>query len=788
MIENASGPIAEHLDSEMNAAQRRLQLVLDAAGAVGGWEWDIANKRLVADARFATITNQDPVELADGVSTDRFFVSIHPDDLKRVKIAVAGILAGSEVFSKEYRLVRADGGYRWVRASGRAVRDDDEEPAKFIGTLIDITEQKRVDEQLRIAQSAGGIGTFEYTVGYGTISVSEQLCRLFGLHPTKILPVRTLNNFIHPDDDPIIDLSAADELQSEGNKEFRVKRASDGKERWLARRGEYVDDVHTSGRRYVGVIFDITEAKETQQSLRQANEALAEVARESLRERDRVWKNSRDLLVVIDTKGVFLDVSPSWLEILGHAPKEIIGKRVLDSVWPEDRDQTRSELNKAADSIHTELEVRMTHNDGSPRIISWMTSREGDRVYAYGRDVTLEKQQKAILEDTELQLRQAQKMEAVGQLTGGIAHDFNNMLTGVIGALSIIKRKIAAGRTDDLDKFIDAATSSAHRAASLTHRLLAFSRRQSLDRKSVDVKQLVASMEELFQRTLGEQIELAINVDEETWKAETDVNQLESAILNLVINARDAMPEGGQLTIETTNVAFTEADLVKGETLQPGSYVVIAVSDTGTGMSQTTIDKAFDPFFTTKPIGQGTGLGLSMIYGFTQQSGGHARIYSQLGLGTTIKLYLPATRETEAQTSLEKEVEVALPRGEGETVLVVEDDDSVRMLLVDTLKELGYRVIEAVDGTRALPIIEGKGRIDLVVSDVGLPGLNGRQLAEIAIAARPDLSVLFITGYAAAAAARAEFLAPGMEMITKPFAIDDFAQKVKEMLTASSSR
>ena len=788
MIENASGPIGEHLDSEMNAAQRRLQLVLDAAGAVGGWEWDIANKRLVADARFATITNQDPVELADGVSTDRFFVSIHPDDLKRVKIAVAGILAGSEVFSKEYRLVRADGGYRWVRASGRAVRDDDEEPAKFIGTLIDITEQKRVDEQLRIAQSAGGIGTFEYTVGYGTISVSEQLCRLFGLHPTKILPVRTLNNFIHPDDDPIIDLSAADELQSEVNKEFRVKRASDGKERWLARRGEYVDDVHTSGRRYVGVIFDITEAKETQQSLRQANEALAEVARESLRERDRVWKNSRDLLVVIDTKGEFLDVSPSWLEILGHAPKEIIGKRVLDSVWPEDRDQTRSELNRAAGSIHTELEVRMTHNDGSPRIISWMTSREGDRVYAYGRDVTLEKQQKAILEDTELQLRQAQKMEAVGQLTGGIAHDFNNMLTGVIGALSIIKRKIAAGRTDDLDKFIDAATSSAHRAASLTHRLLAFSRRQSLDRKSVDVKQLVASMEELFQRTLGEQIELAINVDEETWKAETDVNQLESAILNLVINARDAMPEGGQLTIETTNVAFTEADLVKGETLQPGSYVVIAVSDTGTGMSQATIDKAFDPFFTTKPIGQGTGLGLSMIYGFTQQSGGHARIYSQLGLGTTIKLYLPATRKTEAQTSLEKEVEVALPRGEGETVLVVEDDDSVRMLLVDTLKELGYRVIEAVDGTQALPIIEGKGRIDLVVSDVGLPGLNGRQLAEIAIAARPDLNVLFITGYAAAAAARAEFLAPGMEMITKPFAIDDFAQKVKEMLTASNSR
>jgi signal transduction histidine kinase len=228
--------------------------------------------------------------------------------------------------------------------------------------------------------------------------------------------------------------------------------------------------------------------------------------------------------------------------------------------------------------------------------VSWKTSREDERIYAYGRDITVEKQQKAALENTEDQLRQAQKMEAVGQLTGGIAHDFNNMLTGVIGALSIIRRRIAAKRLDDLDKFINAATSSAERAASLTHRLLAFSRRQSLDRQPVDVKQLIGSMEDLFRRTLGEQVELLINLVPEAWKAVTDANQLESAILNLVINARDAMPEGGKLTIETTNVIFGEADLARGETLQPGSYVVLAVSDTGIGMSQATIEKAFDPF------------------------------------------------------------------------------------------------------------------------------------------------------------------------------------------------
>jgi CheY-like chemotaxis protein len=271
----------------------------------------------------------------------------------------------------------------------------------------------------------------------------------------------------------------------------------------------------------------------------------------------------------------------------------------------------------------------------------------------------------------------------------------------------------------------------------------------------------------------------------ETWKATTDANQLESAILNLVINARDAMPAGGKLTIETTNVVFSPEDLAIGDELGPGMYVVVAVSDTGIGMSQATMEKAFDPFFTTKPLGQGTGLGLSMIYGFAQQSGGHVRIYSQIGLGTTIKLYLPASLDQSAVQSLSNDPDYLPPRGEGETVLVVEDDDSVRVMVVDVLNELGYRVISAIDGTTALPHIESKARIDLLISDVGLPGLNGRQLAEIAISARPSLKVLFITGYAATAASRADFLAPGMEMITKPFAIDDLAQKVREMLVAS---
>ncbi len=251
------GDISRELErarSALDLAQRRLQLTLDAAGASCGWEWDIVEKTLVADARFAAITHQDPVALADGVSTNHFFAAIHPDDLKRVKLAVAGILAGAETFSKEYRLLRSDGGYRWVHASGRAILDSDDRPVKFVGMLVDITDQKRASEELRIAQFAGGIGTFEYIVGYGTIAVSEKFCRLFGLHTTKVLPVRTLNDLIHPDDEPIIDLSNPDGVQNQSSTEFRVRRADDGEERWLARRGEYVDDIKTNGRRYMGVI------------------------------------------------------------------------------------------------------------------------------------------------------------------------------------------------------------------------------------------------------------------------------------------------------------------------------------------------------------------------------------------------------------------------------------------------------------------------------------------------------------------------------------------------------
>ncbi|RKE53766.1 MULTISPECIES: PAS domain-containing sensor histidine kinase [unclassified Sphingomonas] len=379
-------------------------------------------------------------------------------------------------------------------------------------------------------------------------------------------------------------------------------------------------------------------------------------------------------------------------------------------------------------------------------------------------------------------LRQAQKMEAVGQLTGGIAHDFNNLLQGITGSLEIVQRRVAQGRVGELDRFITGATTAANRAASLTHRLLAFSRRQPLDPRPVKVNPLVTSLEDLLRRTTGEQIELETVLGAGLWTTLCDPNQLENSLLNLVINARDAMPHGGKLTIETCNAHLDDHFAASQRDVRPGHYVCVCVSDTGTGMSADTIAKAFEPFFTTKPIGQGTGLGLSMIYGFARQSEGYARIYSELGQGTTIKLYLPRHYgEAEADEALPGLTQDHVTDA-GEIVLVVEDDSVVRALIVEVLGELGYRAVEAHDGPAGLERLRTMERIDLLVTDIGLPGLNGRQVADAGRALRPGLRVLFMTGYAENAALASGFLKPGMSMITKPFAMEALATQIRTMI------
>lgn len=346
-----------------------------------------------------------------------------------------------------------------------------------------------------------------------------------------------------------------------------------------------------------------------------------------------------------------------------------------------------------------------------------------------------------------------------------------------------MQRKLARGQQIDVNAYVSAAMTAANRAAALTHRLLAFSRRQALDPRPVHANRLILGMEELLRRTLGETIALHFREDPQLWLTHCDQNQLESALLNLTINARDAMPEGGTLIIETCNAHLDDAQEAKLRDVVQGDYVAICVTDTGVGMTPEVMSRAFDPFFTTKPIGQGTGLGLSMIYGFIRQSGGYAKIASAVGKGTRVKLYLPRYQgEHEIwQEPAPPPVELH-PRAREEVVLVVEDEQVVRDLVVDLLREMGYRSLQAVDGPSGLALVQSDVRIDLLLTDVGLPGFNGRQLADAACVRRPGLKVLFITGYAHDAAVSNDLLSPGMQMITKPFALETLAERIRDMI------
>ena len=434
--------------------------------------------------------------------------------------------------------------------------------------------------------------------------------------------------------------------------------------------------------------------------------------------------------------------------------------------WP---DEELSFIREVAERTRVAVERRRAEQE-----LAALTASLEQEVEARTRDLLV----------AEESLRQAQKMEAVGQLTGGLAHDFNNLLTGIGGAIEMMQVRISQGRIGELDRYVTAAQGAVRRAAALTHRLLAFSRRQTLDPRATDVNRLVTGMEELVQRTVGPAITVEVVGSVGLWPAMVDPNQLENALLNLCINARDAMPDGGRITIETAN-KWLDDRAAKERDLEPGQYLSLCVTDSGTGMTPEVQARAFDPFYTTKPLGEGTGLGLSMIYGFARQSGGQVRIYSELGQGTTMCIYLP--RHYGETDAIETTTDVTLgdlpAEARARTVLVVDDEPTIRMLAVELLDELGYAALEAGDGASALRVLQSGAAIDLLVTDVGLPGqLNGRQVADAARERIPGLKVLFITGYAENAVFGNGPLGPDTALVTKPFAMEAFASKVRELL------
>jgi PAS domain S-box-containing protein len=504
---------------------------------------------------------------------------------------------------------------------------------------------------------------------------------------------------------------------------------------------------------------------------------------EQSRERGVVWNVSLELLGGLNSKGYFESCNPAWHAVLGWSEAEVTSMSIFEMLHPDDVERTRNEFQltqKGQPAIY--FPNRFRHKDGSYRWISWVGVPEGEIVYCIGRDITTEREAAASLEAAQEQLRQAQKMEAVGQLTGGLAHDFNNLLAVISNSLELMQRRIANGKTADLDRYLDMAQSAAKRGAALTHRMLAFSRRQTLDPRPTEINRLIAGVEDLVRRVIDPSVELEVVGSAGLWTVNVDAHQLESALLNLCINARDAMPNGGRLRIESANKWVDERTAAERQ-LEPGEYVSICVTDTGTGMDAVTQKRIFEPFFTTKPIGMGTGLGLSMVYGFAAQSGGQVRVDSELGMGTTMCIYLPRFLG-------EVEHEAALPRmnessaESGRVVLVVDDEASVRTIVSEVIKDLGHSCLEAEEGAQALSLLRSTHQVDLLITDVGLPGgMNGRQVADAARQFNPELKVLFITGYAENAVVGNGHLDPGMEVLTKPFEIDAIAARASGMLS-----
>lgn len=785
------------------------------------WDWDLDSDHVLWN---------DALEQAYGhplasieCTGDWWLAHIHPDDRGRIDASIHAVLDGGQTaWNDEYRFRRVDGSYAEILDRGHVIRDEHGRAVRMIGAMLDLTRVRAAEAALRQSEErfSAILQTIEAAfaivqvkfdaddrpVDYQFVEVNPAFERqtgvdLHGKWVTEFAP--ELERFWF---DAYGHVAKTGEPAS-----FESYAQAFG--RWFDVRAVRVG---APADRRIAILFnDVTQRHDAEDRLR-VSESLA---RENVQRVQLAlaagaiigtwnWDLRTDRFTVDEgfARGFGLDPA------LGRERLSL--EQIITSVHPEDRPGLIAAIDEViarggayahqyrvrrADGRYYWIEAngRVDHSPEGialsfPGVLIDVEDRrsieaERDRATAALRALndTLElrvAERTAELIHAEEKLRQSQKMEAVGQLTGGLAHDFNNLLAGISGALDLMGMRIAQGRLNDIGKYMLAAQSAAKRAAALTHRLLAFSRRQTLDPRPLDVNLLVEGMTELIQRTVGPSILVETVSAPELWPASVDASQLENAILNLCINSRDAMPDGSRIIIETAN-QWLDAEAALANDLPAGEYLSLTVTDTGTGMAPGVIAKAFDPFFTTKPIGEGTGLGLSMIYGFAKQSGGQVRISSELGKGTSMCIHLPRYHgEAGASTAAPAQSAAALTGSCG-TILIVDDEPTVRLLLTDVLGDLGYTLIEAADSLTGLKLLQSDVGIDLLITDVGLPGgMNGRQMADAGREVRPGLKTLFITGYAESAALGNSSLGAGMQVLTKPFSIDILATRVLELL------
>ncbi|MEE2794371.1 MAG: PAS domain S-box protein [Pseudomonadota bacterium] len=711
-------------------------------------------------------------------------------------------MQGEELF------VAPDGSFYPVSFTASPVLDDDGKP---IGTVIEarnVEEERQRDwaltetiERYRLVAKATRDAVWDWDFATNLVQWNDAVQELFGYTPGQVgAGADWWAATIHPDDRERVETSIHDVIEGTGSgwtDEYRFRRA-DGTFAHVLDRGYVIRNEAGTAVRMIGAMLDLTDLRRSEALLRQSHERFqtAVSAVESI-----VWTN--------DPEGRMLGEQASWANLTGQSYDEYQGYGWSAAVHPDDAKPTIAAWEKAvASKTMFVFEHRLRRGDGewrtfAIRAVPWLdedgeirewvgvhtdvTQQRAAEQALRELNETLEQRVAAeVLEREAAQdaLRQAQKMEAVGQLTGGIAHDFNNLLTVVMGNVNLALRSVqTSGGDPRLERILSGAQRGAERAASLTQRLLAFSRRQPLAPKPINVDKLVGGMSDLLYRSLGEMVKLEVISMPGLWRTEADPHQLEAALLNLAVNARDAMPMGGKLTIETSNAQLNDSYTMRHAEVASGPYVCIAVTDTGEGMAREMLDKVFEPFFTTKEVGKGTGLGLSMVYGFIKQSGGHVKLYSEIGEGTTVRMYFPRLMhdaEPEEDTIPDGGLETSRS---GETILVVEDDDDVRSYTVDILRELGYRVLEAHDGPSALRLLARQSTpVDLLFTDVVMPDMSGSELATQAQLRQPELRVLFTSGYTRNAMLHGGRLESGVDFVAKPFTAEHLAQRLRDAL------
>ena len=756
--------------TEIREAQRALQereRKLSAyvnQTAAGFGEVDATGRFIEVNDRFCEITGYSRAELLG-----RTMLSItHPDDVARnVPLFDAAVGQGMP-YAHEKRYVRPDGSVVWVNNSVSVITTPDGELSGVLAVSIDVTDRKsaeehlrETEERLRLATESAGIGTWDWDLTRLTGRWSDQSQRILGIdHGDEVALAERMNAVLPEDRDRL--LAHVGERVRDGGDidiEYRVQRDG-GEIRWVASRGIFLRDASGRAVRALGTLRDITVRRQAQERLEELNRTLESAVAERTRERNAMWRLSRDLLLVLDVRRRIVSINPIVSELTGYDPEDVVGRPIGDFLHPNDQETLVDAMRRARRERVSGIEARIITRDGRLREFVWDAAPEAGQAYVSGRDVTEERERLRELLAAQEALRQAQKLEAIGQLTGGVAHDFNNLLSPIIGGLDILRRRGVGGEREQ--RLIAGALQSAERAKVLVQRLLAFARRQPLQVRAVALGPLLDGLQALLGSTLGPQVELQIVTVPDLAAVMADSNQLEMAILNLAVNARDAMPEGGRLRIEARN---RRAD-------QGSRFVELSVSDTGCGMDEATLARAIEPFFSSKGVGKGTGLGLSMVEGLTAQLGGSLRIASAPDEGTTVTLCLPAAAVRPAAGTPSGEPRPgAASRGR---ILLVDDEPLVRMGTAEMLRDEGYEVDEADDADAAQALV-GQAPYDCVITDYLMPGLNGVELARRLRAGRPGLPILLLSGYADLEAFSE------LPYLTKPCFGDDLVRAVEQL-------